>query len=725
MQYISIKETSKKFGISERRVQKLCEEGRIAGSQMISNVWIIPNNAKKPLDERYTSTPHDSGLVSLKELSTLLSISEATGRNWLKLGKIVPSDFFKGKPMFTQEYIKSLKKEITSGKNTALKGRRNKKYVSGSALYKDYVSDNSKNLSSVEQVLSYIMENDVTIGEKELHLITAECALQLMSQKYDLSVQEKSGLLQDYLSHKFSVPKYNRLILDLIGDFSGGIYFVEQHSELFNVKYIYEEAEDILGLLYISCRNLSTRKATGAYYTPTKIVKTLIADLFPANEKIVEKSVIDPCCGTGNFLLQLPSDFSIDKIFGIDIDETSILLTRINCALKFYNCNVEVLYSNITLQDYFKYETNRFDYILGNPPWGFDYSDLEKELFRDKYKTAKGKVVESYDLFVERSLSKLETGGYLAFVLPEAILNVKVHQPVREEIISNGRIVSLQYLGNAFDGVQCPCIILRVMKDMTDFSTKGMQVKLKDNSFTINTERTVSPECFSFTMTDEEYSVFSKIEKAKNCVYLKNNADFALGIVTGNNKQYISTAASSKNELVLKGSEIYKYRIKPTGNYIVFEPENFQQVAPIELYRAPEKLLYRFICSQLVFVYDNEQALSLNSCNIVIPKLHGLNMKYVMAILNSRVAQFYFAKQFQSVKVLRSHIEQIPIPVLNGTQQNHIIEMVDCIEQENDETHIIKLYNELDKEIALQFEIDEAKYATILNALGDNNLFLF
>ena len=150
MQYISIKETSKKFGISERRVQKLCEEGRIAGSQMISNVWIIPNNAKKPLDERGISTPHDSDLVSLKELSTFLSISEATGRNWLKLGKIVPSDFFKGKPMFTQEYIKSLKKEITSGGNTALKGRRNKKYVSGSALYKEYVSDNSKNLSSVE-----------------------------------------------------------------------------------------------------------------------------------------------------------------------------------------------------------------------------------------------------------------------------------------------------------------------------------------------------------------------------------------------------------------------------------------------------------------------------------------------------------------------------------------------------------------------------------------------
>ena len=45
-------------------------------------------------------------------------------------------------------------------------------------------------------------------------------------------------------------------------------------------------------------------------------------------------------------------------------------------------------------------------------------------------------------------------------------------------------------------------------------------------------------------------------------------------------------------------------------------------------------------------------------------------MKYIMAILNSRVAQFYFKKRFNSVKVLRSHIEQIPIPfVVKGNRK--------------------------------------------------------
>lgn len=39
----------KKWGISERRVQKLCEEGRIPGVARISRMWLIPKDAKSPL----------------------------------------------------------------------------------------------------------------------------------------------------------------------------------------------------------------------------------------------------------------------------------------------------------------------------------------------------------------------------------------------------------------------------------------------------------------------------------------------------------------------------------------------------------------------------------------------------------------------------------------------------------------------------------------------------
>ena len=53
MEYISVSEAAKKWGISERRVQKLCEENRVPGVERISRIWLIPRNAEKPTDKRY------------------------------------------------------------------------------------------------------------------------------------------------------------------------------------------------------------------------------------------------------------------------------------------------------------------------------------------------------------------------------------------------------------------------------------------------------------------------------------------------------------------------------------------------------------------------------------------------------------------------------------------------------------------------------------------------
>ena len=52
MDYISIKEAAKKWGISERRIQKLCEENRIPGVIRFSRVWAIPKDIEKPVDKR-------------------------------------------------------------------------------------------------------------------------------------------------------------------------------------------------------------------------------------------------------------------------------------------------------------------------------------------------------------------------------------------------------------------------------------------------------------------------------------------------------------------------------------------------------------------------------------------------------------------------------------------------------------------------------------------------
>lgn len=53
--YMTVKETSMKWGVSERQVQGLCRNGKIAGIAKLGRNWLIPLNAEKPADKRIIS----------------------------------------------------------------------------------------------------------------------------------------------------------------------------------------------------------------------------------------------------------------------------------------------------------------------------------------------------------------------------------------------------------------------------------------------------------------------------------------------------------------------------------------------------------------------------------------------------------------------------------------------------------------------------------------------
>lgn len=721
MDYISVKDAAEKFKISERRIQKLCETNRINGCTRVSGIWLIPSDAVKPFDERTTTLPDSSGYLSLKEVCEELSISTATGRNWIKLGKLIPESNATKKTYFTKEYITTLKKELQSGENSALKSRRNKKFISGFALYNSYVSENCINIPTLQKLLTLISENKIMLSENMIQYLIADCALHLFGNKNNCEWNQQNNLLIKFLNHEITTQSYDSFIVDLIDNCESAKLFCQQNSLLFHFVYEYEAHEDILGLIYISCKNINNRKATGSYYTSTKVVKQLINKLkFKESERI-----LDPCCGTGNFLLQLPDIIPFDNIYGNDIDAISIKIAKLNMALK-YEVDCNIINNHITNLNYlthFDCDT-KYHYIIGNPPWGYDFSEEEKNRLKAKFKSISNKNIESYDIFIEQAIRNLTLGGHLAFVLPEALLNVKAHADIRSIILKQCSIRKLDFLGNAFDGVQCPCIIMDLEYQNEPLTTVGMIISDKDRVFTINSSRTTSADYFSFTTSDEEYEILQKVHNMDSVCYLKDNADFALGIVTGNNKKYISENKTEENEMILKGADISKYHINHTTNYIVFQPEKFQQTAPTEMYRAPEKLLYRFISNQLVFAYDNLQTLSLNSCNIVIPKLPELNIKYILAILNSRVAQFIYKKDFNSVKVLRSHIESIPIPVADAKRQKQIISVTNQLISGLKGTQLYTKYDELDSLICELFQLTDAEQRIIKQVVDRDNKFL-
>ncbi|MDD4296941.1 MAG: DNA-binding protein [Ruminiclostridium sp.] len=52
MDFLSTQEVAKKWNITRRRVQVLCEEGRLQGAFKVNEVWIMPKDVERPVDKR-------------------------------------------------------------------------------------------------------------------------------------------------------------------------------------------------------------------------------------------------------------------------------------------------------------------------------------------------------------------------------------------------------------------------------------------------------------------------------------------------------------------------------------------------------------------------------------------------------------------------------------------------------------------------------------------------
>ena len=52
MDWITAKDAAELWGISTRRVQILCDTGRVEGATRLGNIWVIPKGTLKPKDGR-------------------------------------------------------------------------------------------------------------------------------------------------------------------------------------------------------------------------------------------------------------------------------------------------------------------------------------------------------------------------------------------------------------------------------------------------------------------------------------------------------------------------------------------------------------------------------------------------------------------------------------------------------------------------------------------------
>ena len=94
-----------------------------------------------------------------------------------------------------------------------------------------------------------------------------------------------------------------------------------------------------------------------------------------------------------------------------------------------------------------------FDAIVGNPPWGADFSDPALKYLREHYQRVISRMIDSYIYFIDRAIRAVKPGGAVGFIVPSTLLNQTDAKPVRELLLSNG-LTHLASLGQGIFGTK-------------------------------------------------------------------------------------------------------------------------------------------------------------------------------------------------------------------------------------------------------------------------------
>jgi hypothetical protein len=124
-------------------------------------------------------------------------------------------------------------------------------------------------------------------------------------------------------------------------------------------------------------------------------------------------------------------------------------------------------------------EAGGFDAVIGNPPWGADFSDAEQEHLRESYASGRGSGIDSYAIFMESAIRRLRIDGYIGFITPDTFLRKRDHLLLRELLFERTAISELVETGPVFPKVRDTwCAICIARNSIPNSDSKIHHLKL-------------------------------------------------------------------------------------------------------------------------------------------------------------------------------------------------------------------------------------------------------
>ena len=292
----------------------------------------------------------------------------------------------------------------------------------------------------------------------------------------------------------------------------------------------------------------AVKKENGIYFTPPSCITNNINLLKPYMSEI--KSVLEPSCGSGEFITSLQSQFpNTVSITGIELNDT--IYNSILHLAEGSGSNVKII-----KQDFLNYSpSGKFDLIIGNPPFYVMKKDMVDEAYYP-YFVGRPNI---FILFIIKSLELLNDNGILSFILPKNFLNCLYYDKTRKFICDNFQILHIVECHDKFLETQQETIMFIVRK------TIGLKID--------NTKFVLPIDKYTVFVLDINMAGIIKLyEKSKTLFEL--GFTVSVGTVVWNQCKEILTDNATETRLIYCSDivdnklSIKKYKSNEKKNYI-------------------------------------------------------------------------------------------------------------------------------------------------------------
>ena len=169
---------------------------------------------------------------------------------------------------------------------------------------------------------------------------------------------------------------------------------------------------------------------TDAHYTPQIVIDAMYQAVRSMGLSS-DSRVLEPACGTGNFITRMPHSIGNAGVVGVELDDiTAQIAARLNAD----NKKVTIMHSAFERSGQ---EDNSFDLVIGNVPFG-DYKMNDPDYTKDWL---------IHDAFFRKALDKVAAGGVVAFVTSSGTLDKK-NAKVREYLAEKAELIGAIRLPN-------------------------------------------------------------------------------------------------------------------------------------------------------------------------------------------------------------------------------------------------------------------------------------